>query len=119
MGYGFKTVFEQKKYSVGLSTFYAADNENSIIINPDEEGVLPKENLVLGFEGSIEISEDLEVRGEYATTAITQDTRAQETSSGKRGLLGSFFNNRASTEYYNAYKIGLKYSFFKTVLGMI
>lgn len=118
MGYGFKTVFEQDKYSVGVSTFYASDRENSIDINPDEEGVLPKENLVLGFEGSVDLSKNLELRAEYATTAITQDTRAQETSSGKKGLLGSFFKNRASTEYYNAYKLGVNYSFYQANLGV-
>ena len=118
MGYGFKTVFEQDKYSVGVSTFYASDRENSIDINPDEEGVLPKENLVLGFEGSVKLSKNLEVRAEYATTAITQDTRAQETSSGKKGLLGSFFKNRASTEYYSAYKLGVNYSFYQANLGV-
>jgi len=118
MGYGFKTVYEQDKYTVGISTFYATDKENSINMNPDEEGVLPKENLVIGIECSVEISKDFELKAEYASTAITQDTRAKETSSGKKGILGSFFNNRSSTEYYNAYKVGLKYSFYQATLGV-
>ncbi len=118
IGCGFKTVYEQDTYTLGIATFYASDSENSININPDEEGVLPKENLVLGLEGSVAISNDLKLTAEYATTAITQDTRAQEISNGKSGLLGAIFNNKASTEYYNAYKVGLNYSFYEATLGV-
>lgn len=118
MGAGFKTVYEKEKYSAGVMMFYASDKENSITINPDEEGVLPKENLVLGIQGSVDLSKELELSAEIATTAITQDTRALETNNGKKGILASIFNNRTSTEYYNAYKVGLKYSFYQATLGV-
>ncbi|WP_029446153.1 TonB-dependent receptor [Cellulophaga baltica] len=118
MGYGFKTVYEQKTYTVGVSTFYAIDNQNSIAINPDEEGVFPKENLVLDVEGRVALSKDLELNATYATTILTQDLRAQETSESTKGVLRKLFNNRASTEYYNAYKLGVKYSVYEATLGI-
>ncbi|QXP52538.1 hypothetical protein [Cellulophaga sp. HaHa_2_1] len=118
MGYGFKTVYEQKAYTVGVSTFYAIDNQNSIAINPDEEGVFPKENLVLDVEGRVALSKDLELSATYATTILTQDLRAQETSESNKGVLRKLFNNRASTEYYNAYKLGVKYSVYEATLGI-
>ncbi|QXP55171.1 hypothetical protein H0I25_13930 [Cellulophaga sp. HaHa_2_95] len=118
MGYGFKTVYEQNAYTVGVSTFYAIDNQNSIAINPDEEGVFPKENLVLDVEGRVALSKDLELSATYATTILTQDLRAQETSESNKGVLRKLFNNRASTEYYNAYKLGVKYSVYEATLGI-
>ncbi|WP_052085110.1 hypothetical protein [Cellulophaga sp. E6(2014)] len=118
MGYGFKTVYEQKAYTVGVSTFYAIDNQNSIAINPDEQGVFPKENLVLDVEGRVALSKDLELNATYATTILTQDLRAQETSESTKGVLRKLFNNRASTEYYNAYKLGVKYSVYEATLGI-
>jgi hypothetical protein len=118
MGYGFKTVYEQKTYTVGVSTFYAIDNQNSIVINPDEEGVFPKENLALDVEGRVALSKDLELNATYATTILTQDLRAQETSETTKGVLRKLFNNRASTEYYNAYKLGVKYSVYEATLGI-
>ncbi|WP_282164710.1 hypothetical protein [Cellulophaga baltica] len=118
MGYGFKTVYEQKTYTVGVSTFYAIDNQNSIAINPDEQGVFPKENLVLDVEGRVALNNDLELNATYATTILTQDLRAQETSETTKGVLRKLFNNRASTEYYNAYKLGVKYSMYEATLGI-
>ena len=118
MGYGFKTVYEQKAYTVGVSTFYAIDNQNSIAINPDEQGVFPKENLVLDVEGRVALNNDLELNATYATTILTQDLRAQETSETTKGVLRKLFNNRASTEYYNAYKLGVKYSMYEATLGI-
>ena len=118
MGYGFKTVYEQKAYTVGVSTFYAIDNQNSIAINPDEQGVFPKENLALDVEGRVALNNDLELNATYATTILTQDLRAQETSETTKGVLRKLFNNRASTEYYNAYKLGVKYSVYEATLGI-
>ena len=118
IGFGFKTLFERELFSIGLSTFYAVDQENSITINADEEGVLPKENMALGFEGAVSLTNDLKLNAEYATTAITQDTRAEKTAEGSSGLLAGIFNNRASTEYYKAYKLGLQYRFYEASLGV-
>lgn len=118
MGIGFRTLLEKERFTVGLSTFYAVDDKNSIAEISDEEGVLPRENLVLGLEGGVDLTKELELTAEYATTAITQDTRADESNDGGKGPLTAVFNNRTSTEYYHAYKMGLHYRFQQATLGL-
>ncbi|MDG3584159.1 hypothetical protein OSR52_17510, partial [Galbibacter sp. CMA-7] len=78
MGYGLKTEYETEKYSVGVIGFYAKDAINSIDSVPEQKKVLPKENLVLSVEGTYKISNNLDVFAEYASSALTQDLRAQD-----------------------------------------
>ncbi len=117
-GYGLKLGYEKEKYKLGIIGFYAKDNINSISTVPDDKGVTPKENLVVSLEGSYKISENLEVKAEYASTAITQDLRADTSEDNGEGLAGLLFGNRGSTEYYNAVKAGFDYSFEKSSVGV-
>ncbi|MDC1162109.1 hypothetical protein OAT18_01570 [Tenacibaculum sp.] len=110
MGYGAKVGFKRDKYTIEAIGFYAKDEINSISVIPEEKKVLPKENLVLSMSGAVTVTEGLRFKGEYASTAITQDLRAEETNSGS-GIAGALFNNRASTEYYKAFKTEMEYSF--------
>ena len=109
MGYGAKFGYTGKKYSVEVIGFYAKDQENSISAVPEDKQVFPKENLVISFGGAVAITENLQFSGEYASTAITKDTRAEKVSFSK-GLAGLFFNNRASTEHYKAFRTELNYT---------
>ncbi|WP_299104241.1 hypothetical protein [uncultured Tenacibaculum sp.] len=117
MGYGAKIGFKKEKYNIEVIGFYAKDEINSINTIPEDKNILPKENLVLSMSGSVTVMEGLRFKGEYASTAITQDLRAQEVghSSGVAGLL---FNNRASTEFYKAFKTEMEYSFDKYRFGV-
>ena len=117
-GYGLKLGYEKKKYNIGIIGFYAKDNSNSISTVPDDKGITPKENLVVSIEGSFKVLENLEIKAEYASTAITQDLRADTNGDNGEGLAGLFFNNRGSTEYHNAIKAGFDYSFGKSSLGV-
>ncbi len=117
MGYGAKIGFQQKKYNLSLIAFYAKDELNSILLVPEERNVLPKENLVLSAEVSLKIIKDLQFKAEYASTAITQDLRAEESANGS-GLASLLFNNTASTEYYKAIKTELEYSFEAASFGL-
>ncbi|MGG8495184.1 hypothetical protein ACQY1Q_02100 [Tenacibaculum sp. TC6] len=117
MGYGAKVGYQKEKYNVQVIGFYAKDDSNSISTIPEEKKVLPKENLVLSIAGSVVVTEGLKFKGEYASTAITQDTRAEKTEDSN-GLAGIFFNNRASTEYYKAFKTEMEYSFNKYKFGV-
>ncbi|MAU15757.1 MAG: hypothetical protein CMH46_09490 [Muricauda sp.] len=118
MGYGLKLGYEQERYSAGVIVFYAKDAINSITTVPDEQEVAPKENMVLSLEGSYKIMESLEVNTEYATSAITQDLRAEELKSNKGSLAGLLLKKRASTQYFDAFRMGLDYSFHKSTLGV-
>ena len=118
MGYGLKTSFEKEKYKVGIIGFYAKDKINSISQIPEERGILPKENLVLSIEGDVDLTNHFSIQAEYASTAITKDLRAEEDDSSKKGMASILFNNRASTEYYNALKAGINYSIKRTSVGL-
>ncbi len=118
MGYGLKTRLEKKKYKLGITGFYAKDDQNSIDSIPEARNILPKENLVLSIEGEAKIGKNYVVQAEYASTAITQDTRAISSETNSTTLAGSFFNNRTSTEFYNAIKTRLGYTMRSVQLGV-
>ncbi|MCX2682006.1 hypothetical protein OOZ15_18790 [Galbibacter sp. EGI 63066] len=118
MGYGLKTEYETRKYSVGIIGFYAKDAINSLDSVPEQKKVLPKENMVLSLEGSYKITNNLDVFAEYASSAITQDLRADDRNGGKGGLSGLLFNSKTSTEYYTALKAGVNYKFDQSSVGV-
>lgn len=118
MGYGLKVGFEQERYSAGVIMFYAKDDINSIASVPDEQEITPKENLVLSLEGSYKIVENLQMNAAYATSAITQDLRAQPLRAKSGGLAGLLLKKRTSTQYFDAIRAGLDYSFDKSTLGV-
>ncbi len=118
MGYGAKLGWEQETYKVGLIGFYAKDDINSIAAVPDNRGITPKENLVIGLNGEITIDENYTIKAEYASSAITQDLRAETTRENGTGVTSLFFNNRGSTEYYDAFKAGLEMKVDKMQIGL-
>ncbi|RIV30600.1 hypothetical protein D2V08_16095 [Flagellimonas lutimaris] len=118
MGYGVKVGYEQEKYSAGVIAFYAKDDINSIAPVPDEQEIAPKENLVLSLEGSYKLLSNLQLNATYATSGMTQDLRAEVLDSRPSNLAGLFLEDRISTEYFDAFRAGLDYSFDKSTLGV-
>ncbi len=118
MGYGLKTSYEKERYKLGIIGFYAKDNQNSIDSIPEAKNILPQENLVISLEGEAKLGKSFTLQAEYAATAITKDTRAEETEALGKSPLSVLFNNRASTEYYNAFKTRLGYSIARINLGL-
>ncbi len=118
MGYGLKTSVEKERYKIGVIGFYAKDNPTSIDSIPEAKGVLPKENLVVSLEGEVKLGKSFSIQAEYATTAITQDTRAEETDEIGASPIAVLFNNRSSTEYYNAIRTRLGYALGRVNLGL-
>ncbi len=118
MGYGLKTSFEKERYKIGIIGFYAKDNQTSIDSIPEAKGVLPQENLVVSIEGEVKLGKSFSLQAEYASTAITKDTRAEEADNTDISPIATFFNNRASTEYYTAIKTRLGYGVGRVNLGL-
>ncbi|WP_438711016.1 hypothetical protein ACSTS3_21140 [Aquimarina muelleri] len=118
MGYGLKTSIEKERYKIGVIGFYAKDNPNSIDSIPEAKGVLPQENLVVSVEGEVKLGKSFSLQAEYASTAITKDTRAEESESIESTPIAVLFNNRTSTEYYNAVKTRLGYGIGRVNLGL-
>ncbi len=118
MGYGLKTSFEKERYKIGVIGFYAKDDQNSIDSIPEAKGVLPQENLVVSIEGEVKLGRSFSLQAEYAATAITKDTRAEEVDNTEISPIATIFNNRASTEYYTAIKTRLGYGVGRVNLGL-
>ncbi len=118
MGYGFKTSYEKERYKIGLITFYAKDDLNSLDSIPEARGVLPQENLVISIESQVKLNNQFTVQAEFANTAITTDTRTAKNEASGFSLVKPFFNNRAATTYYNALKTGLNYTQGKVSVGI-
>lgn len=116
IGYGSKVEYVKDKFKVGLIGFYAKDIINSLQIIPDAKDITPKENLVVSISAEAKINEDLKLYTDISNSSLTQDTRADETET-KKGIASLFFNNRTSTQNFNAYKVGLDYKIQKTTLG--
>jgi len=117
MGYGTKLGYTKDQLKTGLILFYAKDDLNSITTIPDEKGVIPKENLVISLEGGYTFLKNLELKAEYASTAITQDLRGTAAEQSE-GLAGLFLDTKTSTEFYDAIRGELNYGFKKSTVGL-
>ena len=118
MGYGTKLDWEKDNYSLGLIGFYAKDEINSIATVPDDRNITPKENLVIGIDGEVTINENYTIKAEYASTAITQDTRADNSDGEGSGLASLLFIKKGSSEYYDAFKLGFDFQLNQMKLGI-
>ena len=118
MGYGTKLGWEKETYKIGLIGFYAKDQINSIAAVADDRNITPKENLVIGLDGEVTIAENYIIKAEYASTVITQDTRAENIDEDGSGLASLLFNSKGSTEYYDAYKIGFDFQLDQMKIGV-
>lgn len=109
MGYGFKAHYGDSKYFGEVSLFRAKDDSTSIAYVPEDEGILPQENLVISLSGGVTFFQKIQLKAEFANSALTRDTRALE--GGGRGIFGgALFTPRISTSYYKAIKSSLTYS---------
>lgn len=109
-GYGMKVGYGDGKDFVEAIVFRAQDEQQSIRFVPEAQGILPQENLVLGFTGGKSLFQKLLLRLEWATSAITRDTRASQTSTeNPLGNVGGLFTPRTSSSYYNAMKANVTY----------
>ncbi len=107
VGYGAKLFWKKPNYKFGLIGFYAKDNLLSIPLIPEERNIKPKENLVISLHGETTIAKKYTIKAEYASTAITKDIRAEDSAIKTSNLAGLLFNNKTSTEFYNALKAAL------------
>lgn len=118
MGYGIKTSYKKERYKVGIIGFYAKDDVNSLDSIPEAKGVLPQENLVISLEAEAKLGKSFNIQAEYASTAITKDTRAEEIDNVGFSPIAPLFNNRASTEYYTAIRARFGYAVGRINVGV-
>ena len=112
MGYGFKAAYADGNDQAAIILFRAKDDVSSIAYVPEDEDILPLENLVLSVIGSKAILQRFIVNAEYAISGITRDTRSDRVSISENRIfanVGNLFRPRLSSSYYNAIKSGLTY----------
>jgi hypothetical protein len=110
MGYGLKTTYGDSRQFIEFSLFRAKDDTTSIAYIPEDEGILPQENLVISLGGAFTLLKKIQWKGEWANSAITRDGRATASDrSGFFGSVGQLFTPRISTAYYQAYKTSVAY----------
>jgi hypothetical protein len=111
MGYGFKARYGDAKYFGEISMFRAKDDSTSITYIPEDEGILPQENLVVSISGGVTFFQKLLLKAEFASSALTRDTRAPENGGGGVfNYVGNLFTPKNTTSYYKAIKSNLTYS---------
>lgn len=118
-GYGARLNFVKKRYKLGMIVFAAKDKVNSLILKPDSLNILPQQNLVVSWTGSVMPTKDLELTAEYATSALTRDLRDNtKLSNTGKSVLKGIFNTKNSTSFYNAIKANLNYKFKNKIIGV-
>jgi hypothetical protein len=109
MGYGVKASYGSGANGIDIIMFHAADDVNSIQYVPEEDGILPEENLVMSIAGSKSLFNSFLAKAELATTALTRDVRSEESTHDHPYSKTGIFNARIASSYYNAFKTSLNY----------
>lgn len=110
LGGGFKIAYGDSKDYVNLSIFKAKDEENSLANAPIVNDINPEENLTIGIGFGKVLAKRWVIKGEFASSAITQDTRSEEVSSGNiYDQLSFAFRPRVSSSYYQAFNAAIQY----------
>lgn len=120
-GYGTMITVGKKGQFVDLIMFKAIDDKNSITVPDSVDNLKPLENFVLGINTRNKITKNLNLKIEYALSALSKDTRQpemyQETYSYANNL-GFLFSPRTSSQFNNVIQSGLNYKFKMANLGI-
>ncbi len=117
MGGGGKITYGTASDYLDVVVFKARDDENSLVGQVSE--LTPEENLVIGIGFGLSPIKGLSVKGEFAGSGISTDTRSEQTSAGNLyDHMGFLFKPRVSTSYYKAMNGTLQYQFSQYVFGV-
>ncbi len=120
-GYGSKVRYGKGGNFIQGIVFKAADDKNSIRVPSDSLGIFPKDNLVLGVEGGAKLFNKLNLKVEYAASALTHDSQsidAEPKETNPFGYLGDYFPYQQSTKVYQAFKGRVDYRFLNYAVGV-
>ena len=112
MGAALKVGYGDNQEFVDVTLFRAADEINSIAYVPEQSDVLPMENMVVSVNGKKQITKRVAFSAEYASSALTRDTRIESVSLEQNRFfngLGGLFTPRASSTFYSAMNGSLGY----------
>lgn len=111
IGYGVNIKYGDQQNFIMVNLFKSIDDPNSLNYVPQDEGVLPEENLVGSIGFSKQLPGNFVVKGEYASSAISRDIRAEEYADSREGVgyLAGFFTPRTSSAFYTAFNGQFEY----------
>lgn len=114
IGYGLKVDYKSSGTDKAeFILFRSRDNENSLNIDPSEEGILPEENLVMSIGLTKGIGKRIQVKAEWAGTAITRDIREADADPEGFNLLantGPLFQPNVSSAFFKALNGSISYA---------
>ena len=112
MGYGFKAGYLDESRTLDLILFHAKDKLNSINTIALPEELKPQGNLVLSIVGKQTFLKKIAVQAEFATSALTRDSRAVDSSPEHKNVFSYtsvLYKPNISSAFYNAIKMGVSY----------
>lgn len=111
-GYAFKIGYVSKGDELNLIIFKAYDDVTSLTSLPTMTVIKPEENLAMSLLAKKKILERLFISAEFASTAITDDSRIEEERYTQSIFSGTSFlmPNTIATSYYNAFNTSIKYT---------
>ncbi len=108
-GWGMKLGYGTDEVFLDFSVFKAMDDPNSIQIPTESpKQVNPEENLVLGINGQMPLTEKLKLKLEVASSALSPNRNDQE-AQNKFPHPGFLFQGTTTTLYKNAIETGIDY----------
>jgi len=121
MGYGLKAGYKMKTGIVEAMFFRSKDEYRTFDTIPPDLSLSPQENLVLGIKTNQKIVKGLNIGIEYSASALTQDTRLNDSldkTGNIFGYMGPLFHANSSSAYYNAFNTSLQYTFNVSSLSL-
>lgn len=109
IGYATKIGYTGKAGNYEISLFKSFDKKNSINPIPDSLGVKPQENMVYTIKAGKTFFEKFKIAGEYAGSALTQDTRQKDNESQVSRKEFFLIQPNATTSYSSAFKGSVDY----------
>lgn len=115
-GYGFKTDYAFSKYKFGISTFFAADDENSVNFISPTRNIFPQKNLAIGVLAEGQITKEIKAFLDVTNSTLVTDTRAD--GNYNNGFASKLFNANSSSQNFYALKTGFDVKIQKSSLGI-
>lgn len=115
MGSALKVSYEDSGGLLAVNIFAGQDDATSLNLTPVTSQLAPQQNVAIGLGFRKKILNRIFVDGEYATSALTADTRAMTTSQDVPampgiGLVSKLMPVNATSRYFDAVNAGAGYN---------
>lgn len=115
MGYGLKVGYEDNGNSISANIFTAKDDVNSIPYTWFKSTLTPKQNVAVSINGRKTFLKRFFIEGEYAVSALNNDTRANDSEGDTvelkptNNIIKGLLPENATSRYYDAMNASVGY----------